>query len=308
MTFEVVPYAGWQRCLRLANGEVEIVVTAEVGPRVIRCGWAGGPNLFREFEDQLGATGGDAWRPYGGHRLWHAPEAIPRTFWPDNGPVEHGWDGRTLAVRQPVEGTTGIAKAMDFRIGPAPNQIRVVHRLENRGPWDVTLAPWALSVMAPGGRAIVPQEPFVPHADNCLPVRPLVLWSYTDMADPRFTWGSRYIQLRQDPAMASFQKFGCLNTRGWAAYVLGDTVFLKRYGGDLERPYADHGCNTEVFTNADMLELETLGHLVTLPPGGAVEHHEDWWLFRAEVGATEDAIDAALRPLVARTYAGAHEA
>lgn len=302
-TFELTPYGGWGRCLRLANGHMELVVTAEVGPRVIRCAFAGGANLFKEFAGDLGRTGGDAWRPYGGHRLWHAPEVHPRTFWPDNVPVSHDWDGETLTVRQPVEGSTHVAKVLQIRLDPDAAHATVLHRLENHGPWDVRLAPWALSVMAPGGRAIVPQEPFVPHADNCLPVRPLVLWSYTDMADPRFTWGSRYIQLRQDPGMAAFQKFGVLNTRGWAAYVLGDAVFMKRYGGDLERAYADHGCNTEVFTNQDMLELETLGPLATLPPGGHVDHVEDWWLFRAEVGTTDDAIDAALRPLVAKTYA-----
>ena len=37
--------------------------------------------------------------------------------------------------------------------------------------WSVRLAPWALSVMAPGGRAIFPQEPYRAHTDCLDPAR-----------------------------------------------------------------------------------------------------------------------------------------
>ncbi len=40
------------------------------------------------------------------------------------------------------------------------------------------------------------------------------------------------------------------------------------------------GSTAEVFTNADILELETLGPLTKLEPGAVVEHVEDWFLFR----------------------------
>ena len=30
--------------------------------------------LFKEYDEQMGKTGGDEWRIYGGHRLWIAPE------------------------------------------------------------------------------------------------------------------------------------------------------------------------------------------------------------------------------------------
>lgn len=299
-TMERVSYGGWPDCVRLSNGVLELVATAAVGPRVLRFGFVGGQNLFREFEDQLGLTGGDDWRPYGGHRFWHAPEAKPRTFWPDNEPVEVHYDNGMLLLTQPLERSTGLQKQIEIELF-SDRQVNVVHRLINRNLWAVTLAPWALSVLAQGGRAIVPQEPFKSHTENWLPARPLVLWTYTDMADPRWTWGSRYIQLRQDPGAQTFQKFGTANTRGWAAYVLGGEVFLKRYAFDPKATYADMGCNTEVFTNADMLELETLGPEVTLPPGGSVVHEEKWFLFKAEVGETDDAIDAALLPLVKQT-------
>lgn len=295
---KTVSYRGWPNCLRLANSEIELIVTSDVGPRVIRCGWLGGPNLFREFEDHVGRVGGTEWRAYGGHRFWHAPESVPRTYWPDNGPVAHEWDGRTLTLTQLTEGSTGLAKQLALTLHPDRAEVTVEHRLTNRGLWAVEAAPWAISVMAPGGRAILPQEPYHPHPEVLLPARPLVLWHYTDMSDPRWTWGKRYIQVRQDPEGGECQKIGLRNSLGWAAYLQGDQLFLKRFGFDPEATYPDFGCNTEVFTNSDMLEVESLGPLAVIPPGKTVCHIEHWFLHRVELGVDEASLDASLMPLV----------
>ena len=120
-----------------------------------------------------------------------------------------------------------------------------------------------------------------PHSEYLLPARPLVLWHYTDMSDPRWVWGRRFIQLIQDPNRPDPQKIGFLNRRGWAAYALHGMLFVKRYDALEGATYPDYGCNTETFTNADMLEVETLGPLTRLPAnGGAVEHTERWSLHK----------------------------
>jgi hypothetical protein len=298
---EKVNYKGWPNCVRLSNGKVELVVLTDVGPRIIRFGFVGGQNLFKEFEDQAGKTGGDKWVPYGGHRLWHAPEAIPRTYSPDNSPVKYAWGGKTLKLTQAVEPDTGIVKEMEIRLDPNENHVTVLHRLINKNLWEVELAPWSLSVMNSGGRAIFPQEPYRAHADYLLPVRPMVMWAYTDMKDPRWIWGTKYVQLRQDTNAKNQQKFGFLNTLGWAAYSLNGELFMKRYGYDPKGTYADFGCNTEAYTDPSMLEVETLGPLTKMPPGGHAEHVEHWFLFRAQVDESEASIDRVVLPLVRQT-------
>jgi hypothetical protein len=260
-----------------------------------------GQNLFKEFAGEMGKTGGGEWRSYGGHRLWHAPEAMPRAYFPDNSPVKHAWDGQTLKLTQPVEATTGIAKEMEIKLDSSENHVTVLHRLINRNLWEVELSPWALSVMAPGGRAIFPQEPFRPHPEFLLPARTLVLWGYTDMSDPRWTWGARYIQLRQDTKAKTKQKLGLLNTLGWAAYDLNGELFLKRFPFDPKLSYPDWGCNNETFTDPEMLEVESLGPLTKLPPEGRVDHTEHWFLSRVQIGESESSLDQALMPLVHRS-------
>jgi hypothetical protein len=294
---EVVEFAGWPHCVRLSNGQVELVATTDVGPRILRFGFVGGQNLFKVLPGTEGLTGGDEWHSFGGHRLWHAPEVFPRTYAPDNVPIEHDWDGKTLTLRS-VEPGNGIEREIGLTLSPSAPQVGVVHRITNRNPWPIELAVWALSVMADSGEAIYPQEPYKPHPDCLVPARPLVLWHFTDMTDPRWTWGRKYIRLRQDPKAKTKQKAGMLNTAGWAAYVLGGDVFVKRYGYDPAATYADMGCNTESYTDADILEIETLGPLTRLDPGATAEHRERWLLAHAECGPTDEDVDARILPLL----------
>lgn len=296
---EKIAYGGWPNCIRLANDDIELVVTSDVGPRVMRLAFIGGENLLKEYPEQMGQTGGKEWCIYGGHRLWHAPEQIPRTYWPDNVPVQTEWDGQTLKLIQPIEETTRIQKEIEITLDPLNNVIKLMHRLINLSPWDITLAPWALSVMAAGGRAIFPQEPFIPHEEYLLPARPMVLWHYTVMNDPRWTWGEKFVQLQQDPAMSSKLKLGVLNKQGWAAYALGGTLFIKQFAIAPDAEYPDFGCNMETFTDANMLEIESLGPLTTLfANGGVAEHVERWSLHKTDVGTDEASIAATILPLL----------
>ncbi|MDD4891446.1 MAG: hypothetical protein PHU85_16115 [Phycisphaerae bacterium] len=275
-----VTYAGWPNCYRIANKAVELIVTGDVGPRVIRFGFVGGPNEFREYPDMVGKTGGDEWRLYGGHRLWHSPECKPRTYFPDNMPVRVEALPTGLRVVQPAEATTGIAKEIDLELVGHSAHVTVTHRLRNENLWAVTLAPWALSVMEQNGVAILPLPAPGEHQGNLLPAASMALWAYTDMSDPRWTWGRRFVLLRQDPKATGPQKVGLCVKDGWGAYARAGHLFVKRFAAGCDcGEFPDFGCNAETYTDAGMLELESLGPLTHLHPSAVVEHVENWFLF-----------------------------
>ena len=276
VAIEKTEYKGWPNCYRMSNGRIELIATTDVGPRIISLRVPGGPNEFKEFDGMIGKTGGDEWRIYGGHRLWHAPETRPRTYAPDNGPVQARVEGHTLHLIQPVEATTGIRKEISLTISEDAPRVRIVHRLRNEGQWPVELAPWALSVMAPGGAAFLPQ-PTKAHPDRRLPNRSLTLWPYTDMSDPRLVWGKEFFIVKSQDADRP-TKIGVSANDGWAAYANHGRLFVKRFNYDESGRYPDFGSAVEIYTATGMLELETLGPLRTLSPGGAVEHLEEWHL------------------------------
>ena len=115
VTVETVAYKGWPNCRRIANGQVELIVTADIGPRIIRFGFVGGDNEFKEFERMMG---GDTWRITGGHRLWHAPEEDPRTYFPDNHPVAVEQHAGFVRVIQPVETMVSPPRKAGQRTAP----------------------------------------------------------------------------------------------------------------------------------------------------------------------------------------------
>jgi hypothetical protein len=273
-------YKGWPNCFQLSNGLVDLIVTTDVGPRVIRFGFVGEDNEFKEYAAHSGKMGGKEWRLYGGHRLWHAPEDDPRSYVPDNAPVSLEEHKDFIRLVQPTEDRTGIQKEIDIAMSTTQAAVRVTHRLRNQNLWAVELAPWALSVMAPGGKSILPLPPRGSHPKDLSPANTLTMWAFTDMSDPRWTWGNEYIMLRQDSRASKSQKIGLMNKSGWVGFVRNGHLFVKTFAYQAGAVYPDWGCSTETFTNDEMLEVETLGPLVQLQPNAVVEYVENWALFR----------------------------
>ena len=81
MMLERFSYRGWQNAYKVSNGVVELITTADVGPRILFYGFCRGENLFHEVEADAGKIGGSQFRLYGGHRLWVAPE-VETTYYP----------------------------------------------------------------------------------------------------------------------------------------------------------------------------------------------------------------------------------
>lgn len=296
MNVEKATHRGWQGLLLSGNG-FELFATTRVGPRILRFNLAGHDDLLQVTESADDHPPKGAWRAIGGHRFWHAPEEIPRTYWPDNDPLDVRIGADAVDFMQPVEGSTRLQKTMRIEFDAAAPVVRVTHRLANLNPWAIEAAPWALSIMAPGGRAIFPQEEYRSHPEHLLPARPLVLWHYTDMSDPRWIWGTKYIQLRHDTSRDTKQKIGLLNARRWCAYACGDQVLVKRFACIPGATYPDFQCNCETYACGDFLEVETLGPLATIPPGGHVDHVEIWHAAAMTLGESEAEIDARLLPL-----------
>lgn len=296
---EKINYQGWPNCYRLFNEHVELIVTTDIGPRIIRFGFVGQQNEFAEFVHTAGKIGGNEWRDYGGHRLWHAPEAQPRSYIPDNEPITIEQHDDFIRLIQPTETATGIQKEIDLYMSPDKAHVVVVHRLYNRGLWDVKLAPWAISVMAPGGKAIIPLPPRGSHSDNLLPTSVLTIWPFTDLSDHRWIMGRRYIMLHHDKDASEPQKAGVMVSDGWTAYFNKGHLFIKTFDYMSGALYPDFGCSVESFTNKAFLELETLGPLTLLEPDESVEHVEKWFLFRdIPEPHTDSDIEQHILPLV----------
>ena len=274
-------YKNFGECLFLSDDHVTLGVTLEVGPRIIYLAAKDGENLF--FEDTQGELTMDGpemqeafgpesvFKLYGGHRLWVSPESI-FSYYPDNEPVTLTENGNTFRFSAPVQRVTGLQCEMEvvFKEG---GHITVNHYITNRSQKEQTLALWALTVTDKRGRSFLKWNS---HKTGFLSNRIISLWDYTDITDPRALFGRDWFELRQDPGIDCAFKMGADIRSGFVVLLNKNTAFIKRFAYENDAIYPDGGCNYETYTNAHMMEIETLSPLRALAPGQTASHTEHW--------------------------------
>jgi hypothetical protein len=307
ISIKTIQFGQWGNAIQISNGVVEAVACIDFGPRIMRYGFVGRENMFFEDkehnivnkDDVFAPVGGGEWNIYGGHRLWTSPEVVPRTTYPDNQKVHWKQIENGIVLTPEPEKWNNLQKEIEISMSPVNGEITVIHRVTNVGAWPIEFSPWALSVMAAGGTAIVPQAK---RQTGFLANRILSLWDYSKMNDERVYWGDKYILLKQQAAATSPFKFGSNNEAGWAAYYNYGQLFVKTYIHDMQASYPDYGVSFEAYTNSFFLELETLGQLKLVEPNEMVSHDEKWNLFE-NVDITisnEDVLDSEMNAFIKR--------
>lgn len=236
---------------------------------------AGRSNLLVQLPESASAE-----TPYGtyyfrgGHRLWHAPEAMPRTYIPDaEVKVKEQPDG--VLLETPTEVGTGIRKQIKLELSPDKPSLTLTHTLFNDGLWTAELAPWAISQFRLGGTVILPMPVGNSDAAGLLHNRQMSIWPYTRFNDPRVKWDDEYILFKADALLPPF-KIGYFSQHGWMAYWLDGILFRKTFEVRAGLPYPDNNCNAEMYCNDKFVELETLAPMIQLAPGESVDHIEIW--------------------------------
>ncbi len=272
------------------SGELRLIAPLDFGPRILFLGKPEGENLLHVAEEEEGAGPDGNYFFRGGHRLWHAPEDPVRTYQPDNDALEvEEISENAFVLRAPVEAKTGIRKEIEIR-GCGNRTFRIGHRLRNEGLWPVRLAVWALTVFRPGGIAVAPFPPKGEHPRDLLPSFSLVPWDYTDFSLGGWNFRSRFVGL-DSRRIDCPQKLGIsAGYPGWLGYWREGTLFVKSAETFSDAAYPDRGCAAEFFSDGKMAELETLGPLVDLAPGGIASHVEEWTVFENVVEPADDAV------------------
>jgi hypothetical protein len=263
-------------CVEIANDHLSMLATKSVGPRILSLKPIRGESLFAVLpRATLEYPGRPPFHFYGGHRLWHAPEDPRITYVPDDSPVELETMSDGIRLTQLAEPQTMLEKTLQVRLSHDRASAEIKHTLTNRGDNDRVLAPWAITQLKPGGVAILPQCKNGDEANPTLPNRTITLWSYTDINSDHITWGNEFVLVEAKMKQGKL-KVGFPNPDGWMAYWLGGLLFVKRAGFTREAGYFDRGSSSECYCDPRFLELESLGPITRLPPGGSVEHLEVW--------------------------------
>jgi hypothetical protein len=258
--------------------DLELDVLETAGPRVISLRYKGSANLFASVPDIAVPTPYGDFHYIGGHRLWYSPEAMPRSYIPDNEGVDifDVHDGVILTGKR--EQGTGIRKQIKIQLHSDSPRVTLTHTLYNEGLWDVELAPWTITMFRLGGTAILPLQAEDVDPDGLLPDRGISLWPYSKIHDPRLQIDDDAILVSTMQRLPLF-KIGTFNPRGWLAYWNDGILFQKKSTITKDATYPDHGCNAEIYCDEHFIELETLAPMKTLVAGDSVIYTEEWELF-----------------------------
>ena len=285
LKFEEISYNYFGKCLKISNDAMEMLVTIDLGPRIISYKLKGKENIMCEDIDENstmeGGTFADVfgdkkWYIYGGHRLWFSPEHNPRSYYPDNDKVEYVIEGNKVTFTPPAQFENEMQFEMTVEADDLTAEVKVGHRITNLSEREIEISPWAMTVVDRNSVAILPQ---CQKDTGLLSNRNISLWAYTDVYDDRLMIGNRYITIKQDSDCKRNLKVGFNNEDGWLGMLNKGQFFVKRYDYLENAKYPDNHCNCECFTNFFMMEVESLGELKVLRKDESVSHDEWWNLF-----------------------------
>lgn len=282
-----VNYSVWGKCLLISNGEIELVATTEIGPRIIRFGFVGGDNIlyedkekrfFRNVPELSYFKEGYVWYVLGGHRLWNAPELMPRTYIPDDIPIDYEILDNGVRLIQPVNEKVGILNEIEILMNK-DGEVNITHKVTNKNMWKIKTAPWAITAVNGGGVEVIPLSK---EKSELLNNRVIALWDYTNLDDGRAKISNDYIVLKtkENGDTEDMFKIGTNNTDGYTMYFYKDTLFVKEFDYVKGSQYPDGGCNCESFTNNEYIEIESVGPLKWIDYDETLNYTEKWNLFK----------------------------
>ena len=290
----------WGDCIKVSNGDIEFVVTVEMGPRIIRLGKVNGPNelfedpakeAFVEHDDLEKFWGNNRFYNMGGHRLWHSPENMPKTYLDNYAPTKYEVldNGVKVVTDYDKLGLRNTIVATMEENG----EMTVDHYVTNIGEEDIEFAPWAITIFALGGLMVTPTSQI---DTKFLSNRTLMIWPYNDVNDKRFKMDNKYIYMTTDShgdtKNVNAFKIGINNVYGFAMYFNHNNMFVKKFDYNDGAKYPDNGCNFESYTNFRLMEIESLGEIKNVKPGETVNHREKWYLYSGiDVPKTAEEVD-----------------
>ncbi len=285
-----ISYKNFGKCLKISNGKIELIVSIDMGPRILSFALNGGENVLfndihRKYKEDNEAIknyyGEDKVRyRYGGHKIITTPEIMPDSFYPDNKPVTYSIKNNSVTLEQEEQDKNKISIAVEIIMSETIENVMIVHSVKNLAKSQINLGLSASTDVRSGGTLLIPQNK--KYLSEFSPNRSYALWPYSKVNDSRLFMGEDFISIKQDESKRDKFKLGVNNYSNWAAYFCCDNIFVKNYVHNIGAKYPDFNSSFEVFTDENLLEIRTLSPLSLLNPLEVSKHVENWSIYSCD--------------------------
>ncbi len=279
-----IDYENFGKCIELSNGKIKLVVSIDIGPRILSFSLDDGKNvlfndssrIYKEDSESVKSYYGEnkiRYR-YGGHKLITTPEIMPDSFYPDNDPVTYSIENNRIVLEQKEQDKNKISITIEIIMNEKENDVMIVHAVKNLSKSPINIGISASTDVNANGVLVIPQnKSFI---SEFLPNRSFALWPYAKINDQRLFAGDDFITIKQDNNISDKFKLGVNNYSNWAAYFCCNNIFIKNYVHNKQAKYPDFNSSFEVFVDENLLEICTLSPLNVLKPGEVIKHVENW--------------------------------
>jgi len=291
VTVERIDYRGWADSYRLTAGLYSLVVVPEIGGRIMEYSYDG-TNLLWENTEEYGRTYpiSKDWRNYGGYKIWIAPQEL--WSWPPDPMIDFA--KANIEVLQnakglPVLKVTG-APAFDSGVAVSKEilmdetgEVVLKQIMRNIAGKPITCSIWDVTQTKTPGLIAFPLNENSKFDDG---INYLMSESKNSK---QFTVKNRLCITRY---MGENGKIAADSNGPWMICFQGDLAFVKLFGSMVKNAdYPEGGCSVEVFTADDKLgyqEMEILGPIAKILPGGKTELVERWRAFKLSQPVTDE--------------------
>jgi len=295
-------YKSYGKCMKMENDLAELLVTVDVGPRIIYFGAKGGVNMLFNDDEGIRVTNNPVYKSifgedaeyhfYGGHRIWLAPQKTFYTESPDNEPLKVELLENGASFESPDAKVIGFIQKLTVIMDPDAPTITVTAEVTNTSDEPKQNAVWQITQCAAGGVGFYPymkimkmppmkpgERPKMPPMDPeklknpLLPMGNLVTFMGAP-DDDRLIVDPEYITMSFSTEARRPIKFGMQNQQNFAMYANGDYILKFGYSNDPYGVYCDYGCSLESYTDRSFTEMEALGEYKVYGKGETISHTE----------------------------------
>lgn len=269
-----INYKNYNKCLKITNNLVEVIVFIENTIRIVKYGYVDGNN---QFEDVLiDNNGRDV--TVGGHGFSYIPQIDQNVDFIDNQGITYEIIPNGIRLIQNIEKWTQIRRIIEIIFDENSSKIRVIHKILSLNAFDINIAICSNTVVRNGGIEIIP---FSCGNNKDVPNKSLIFWPYSNLKDSRVYLGDKYIAMKVNENIRDKFRMGINTDLKYVLYYNNNEMFIKEFDEVKDcYEYPNMGCKYESLITPDYLEMKTNSPIYKLSTNNYITHTEVWNIYK----------------------------
>ncbi len=276
----IISENGYPNCIELSNSTTRVVLEPNLGGRVLKYELHGKNVLFMNplFDGKIYEKGVYIHPPAG--RFDIGPE---KTVPPHPALFMGKWTGKITGPRQAEmisqeDTATGVQLIRRFKLAENGSKLECTQIIRNWSKEVKTYCHWSRTFVKGGGISLTPLHLKSRYPKGYITYGPGAIINFNPENEENVVVHDRILEISGPVKLPKFMTDGA---DGWLAYITKDNqLYLKTYPVYPNRIYGEMAAGTAsvYYFKEERCEIEPIGPMESIAPGGEVSFTENWFL------------------------------